>query len=333
VTSGLSACGSTTEHSAGDERLTTVTLALDYLANNAGFAGFYVAQQNGYYKSVGLDVKIQPYTDTTADVLVSAGQADFGTVDSPTLIMDRAAGQNLVAIMAMMQHAAFKVAVATKDTDKIHSPKDLQGKTFGGFGVPIEQGINNAMIKADGGATPDYRTVTLGPSVYDALTAGQVDWALIYDTDDIAWARLRGDDWKTLNPQQYGVPDYYEKMIFSTDDYLSSHQDVAKKFAKASAEGFDWAAHHPAEATSIQASLVKGDFDLPNQTETATLLARNYWLGSNGKVGHMDAALWNDTARFLFEQGLLKDAQGGALSEAPNTSTYFTNEYLPEGTS
>jgi ABC-type nitrate/sulfonate/bicarbonate transport system substrate-binding protein len=332
----LAGCGSSStsaSSNSGDEAgLTTVTLSLDYLANNAGFAGFYVAQEKGYFKAAGLNVKIQPYTDTTADVLVNAGKADFGTIDAPSLIMDRAAGQKLVSIMAIMEHAALRVAVGTKDTTQVNSPKDLNGKTFGQFGVPMEGAVNNAMIKADG-ATPSYKTVTLGPSVYDALTNGQVDWALIYDTDDIAWAALHGHPWKIISPQKYGVPDYYEKMIFSSDKYLAAHPDIAKKFVTASAEGFAWAAHNPVLGVTLQSKIVQGAFDLADQTATGKLLAAHYWLGANGTVGAMDAERWEATGQFLFKQGILKDSGGAALTSAPDTSDYFTNRYLPAGSS
>jgi ABC-type nitrate/sulfonate/bicarbonate transport system substrate-binding protein len=334
----LAACGSSSSTStasspsSGAPKLTTVTLSLDYIANNASFAGFYAAQEKGYFKDAGLEVKIQPYTDTTADVLVNAGKADFGTIDQPSLILDQAAGQKLISIMAIMQHSAARVAVATKDTDSIKSPKDLSGKTFGGFGVPMEKAINDAMIKYDGG-TPNYKTITLGVSVYDALTSGQVDWAIPYDTDDIAWAKLKNKAWKVFVPQDYGVPDYYEKMIFSSSSYLKEHPDIAKKFVAASEKGFTWAAKNAAESITIQSKLVKGSFEIGDQTATAKILASNYWLDSAGKVGPMEAARWTETAEFLFKQGFLKDADAKPLTSAPDTSASFTNDYLPTGTS
>ena len=56
--------------------------ALDWTPNT-NHTGIYVAQQKGWYKDEGLDVKILPYSDAnTPDTLVGTGQADFG-VTSP----------------------------------------------------------------------------------------------------------------------------------------------------------------------------------------------------------------------------------------------------------
>jgi ABC-type nitrate/sulfonate/bicarbonate transport system substrate-binding protein len=306
---------------------TSVTLALDYIANNASFAGFYVAQQMGYYSAAGLKVNIVPYTDTTADILVNAGKANFGTIDQASLILDRAAGQPLTSIMDIMQHDPQRLAVASKDSG-ISSPKALSDKTFGGFGIPMEKVMNDQTIKAAGG-TPSYKTITLGASVYDALTSGQVDWAIPYETDDILWAKMRGHPWQVFNPLDFGMPDQYAKLLFSSDSYLKSHGDIATKFVAATMKGFDWAQHQPGQAIQIQSKLVQGAFTIPEQTATAQDLATNYWLDPSGKIGPEVADRWTKYVDFMTKNGILKDGSGKTLTTTPDSSNWFTNQYLP----
>jgi NitT/TauT family transport system substrate-binding protein len=340
VTALVAACGSDNSSSSGTTAggasggaastsgsTESVTIALDYIANNASFDGFYAAIDKGYYTDAGLKVNIQPYADTTADILVNAGKADFGTIDQASLIMDRAAGQPLTSIMDIMQHDAQRLAVATKDTD-VKSPKDLADKTFGGFGIPMEQVMNDQTIKQDGG-TPNYKTITLGVSVYDALTSGQVDWAIPYETDDITWAQMRGKPWQVFNPQDYGVPDQYSKLIFSSDAYLKAHGDTAKKFVAATLKGFEWAQQNPAEAIQIQSKMVQGDFNIEEQTATAKDLAQNYWLDPSGKIGPEVASVWSNYVEFMTTAGVLKDGNGKTITSPPDSSTWFTNSYLP----
>jgi len=101
----VSACGSSSASGSGSG--TRVTIALDYIENNAGYAGIYVAQAKGYFKAANLDVTVLPYTQTYPDILVNAGQADFGTIDQPTLMMDRAAGERLTCPFTGCRDSAF----------------------------------------------------------------------------------------------------------------------------------------------------------------------------------------------------------------------------------
>ena len=39
---------------------------------------------------------------------------------------------------------------------------------------------------------------------------------------------------------------------------------------------------------------------------------------------------WQAIGGFLFEAGILRDADGDALTKKPDFSAWFTNEYLPE---
>jgi len=60
-----------------DDKLTKVTLMLDYTPNT-NHTGFYVAKNKGYYKEAGLDVDIIEPGDNATTSMVAAGKADFG---------------------------------------------------------------------------------------------------------------------------------------------------------------------------------------------------------------------------------------------------------------
>jgi ABC-type nitrate/sulfonate/bicarbonate transport system substrate-binding protein len=308
---------------------TKITVALDYIANNAGYDGFYVAVKKGYFAKQGLDVTFLPYANTSADVIVEAGKADFGTIDEPSLEIDDAAGQQLTSIMDIMQHDSSRLAVRP-DLTAVTSPKDLSGKTFGGFGGPMEAVYNDVSIENAGGK-PSYKTVTLGTDVYTALTQGQVDWAIPYATDDILWAQMRGHPFKVFNPQNYGVPDNYNKLIFSSAKYLKANPAIAKAFVAASQEGYTWAQKNPVQATVILNDSKVGTMNMPDQEGTAKDLAKNYWLDAKGVVGPETAAMWQKMADFMTKQKVLKDSSGKVLTTAPNTSSWWTNSYLPSG--
>lgn len=332
----LGACGSSAStSSAGTSAggssaapLQKVTVALDYVANNAGYDGLYAAQKLGYFEKEGLSVTFLPYANTSADVLVNAGKADFGTIDQPSLIIDDAADEKFVSIMDIMQHEASRLAV--RSSLHVTSPKQLTGKTFGGFGIPMEDVFNNATIKGAGGV-PSYKTVTLGTDVYTALTGGQVDWAIPYATDDILWAKLRGHPFTVFDPQDYGVPDDYGKLLFSSQSFLAGHAGLTRKFVAAAQKGYTWAAAHPAKATVLLDQSNVGTMNMTDQTATAKDLAQNYWLDSNGVVGPETASKWQVFTAFLTKAHVLKNKSGKVLTTPPSSNTWFTNQYLAKG--
>ncbi|MDQ3328309.1 MAG: ABC transporter substrate-binding protein, partial [Chloroflexota bacterium] len=127
----------------------SLTLALDWTPNT-NHTGIYVAQQKGWYEEAGVDLKILPYADgTTTDVLVSNGKADFGISSEESVVLARAAGQDVVSVAAVMQKNTS--ALVTLKSSGIDRPKALTGKRYAGFGAPFEEPVISTMIEHDGG--------------------------------------------------------------------------------------------------------------------------------------------------------------------------------------
>jgi hypothetical protein len=58
------------------------------------------------------------------------------------------------------------------------------------------------------------------------------------------------------------------------------------------------------------------------------MLSENYMLDDNGEFGRQTQEQWDALGAFLFEAGLLVDADGNALTQEPDWNQYFTNDYL-----
>ena len=326
----LAGCGSSKAASSG-KNTASVTVALDYYANVANYAGFYVAEKNGYYAAAGLKVNIEPYTTTAPETLVAAGTAEFGTDNQATVELSQAAAAPLTSVAALAQHIEDRLAVAIKDTNKIKTPADLCGDTYGGFGSPIEVVLNAEIIKDAGGGNCAYHYVTLGSQAYAELTSGQVDWSQPYVTDDAFWAQLAGDPWKLFDPTDYGFPDTYGSVLFANNGYLKNNPAVARKFVEATVQGYEWAAKHPDQAVALQAASGVGSMNIKNQDATAELLAKTFWLDPNGKVEPQTAARWSGLTQVLTQYKVLKTAGGKTIATTPSSSTWFTNAYLAGG--
>src|SRR6185436_8562327 len=126
--------------------------------------GFYVAQANGWYKDAGVDLQILPYASTTSEALIAAGQAECGVSFQDALTFAAASGAPIVSVMAILQHTAQEIAVLA--SSDIQRPRQLDGKTYAGFGNPNEVPTLQAVIKADGGKG-DFKSVTLETAAYE----------------------------------------------------------------------------------------------------------------------------------------------------------------------
>ncbi|GLQ57004.1 ABC transporter substrate-binding protein [Devosia nitrariae] len=306
---------------------TPVTMALDWTPNT-NHIGLFVAQAKGFYDEAGLEVEILPYTDTSAGTLVANHVADFGILGSIGLFTQRTAGADLVAVYALVQTETGRL-VFNADRQDIQSPKDLDGKTYAGFGSAWETALIGTIIRNDGGKG-DFETVTLGTSAYEALYNGAVDFTLEVYTWEGVKAERDGRAQRAIRYADFGVPDQHTNFIGTSEAYLAEHPDVARAFITATQQGYAYAVAHPDEATDILVdanddALLDRDFV---RASLQALIDGHYLKGEDGAVGAIDPAKMDAVGSFLFETGILKDGNGAEVTEEPDFSAYYTNAYL-----
>lgn len=306
----------------------TVTVALDWTPNT-NHVGLYVAREKGFYKDAGLDVNILPYSDTAAGVLVNNRLADFG-VAGVGFYSQRAAGADLKAVYGIVQHETGRL-VFSGDRHDIVSPKDLAGKTYGGFGSAWENALITNIIKNDGGEG-EVKTVTLGTSAYQALSTGAVDFTLEIVTWEGVQAQLLGEKLSAFKYSDYGVPDEQTTVLVSSEAYLKEHPDAARAFLKATLKGYAYAADHPDEAADI---LIAANPDAltnkPLVHASLDMLVKDHYLrGQDGVIGRIDPPKAIGIGTYLFNNHILKDQNGAVLAKAPDFTDYFSNDYLPK---
>lgn len=305
----------------------TVNMALDWTPNT-NHVGLYVAQEKGFFKDAGLTVNILPYTDTGAATLVSNGLADFG-IAGVGFYSQRAAGADVKAVYAVVQSDTGRLVTEANRTD-IKSPKDLDGKTYGGFGSAWENALVGSIIKNDGGKG-DFKTVTLGTSAYEAMGNKSVDFTLEILTWEGVQAELAGEKLQAFKYSDYGIPDQYTTLIVSSEKYLKANPDTAKAFLAAVQKGYAYAVDHPDEAAKIIIAAnpdVLTDPALVNAS-MKMLVDGHFLRSADGVIGTMDPAKSAGIGQYLFKSGLLVDENGKVLTTQPDFASYSTNDYLP----
>lgn len=327
ITLGVSGCAQSQPQApaaapqpAAPEKLQKVTVILDWVPNT-NHTGLYAALDKGYYKEQGLDVEIiQPTEGGSAD-LIAAGKGQFGISYQEQVTYARTADTPLPvkAIAAIIQHNTS--GFASPKEKNIASPKDFEGKTYGGWGSPMEQAMLKGLMEKTGGDFSKLKTVDIGAADFFSSVKGDVDFTWIYYGWDGIAAEIKNFPINFIKLQDV-VPelDFYTPVIIASEDTLKNDPELAKKFLKATAMGYQDSISKPEEAAQI---LVKYAPEVDKDLAVASqkYLASQY-VADAPRWGEMKLDIWKTYANWMFSNKL--------INKELNAEEAFTNEYLPQ---
>jgi ABC-type nitrate/sulfonate/bicarbonate transport system substrate-binding protein len=309
------------------QTITDVSIAL-YWTLNTNHIGLVVARDKGFYADAGLRVDLLPYSDTSSAALLAAGVADFAYLTSLGFLSARAAGADLTALWATMQHETGRLVYNTANT-AITRPADLSGKIYAGFGSAWEAALIGTMIRNDGG-DPVWDTVTLGTGAYEALATGAVDFTLEVATWEGVNGVLLGRQQSAFAYADYGIPDQQTGYIGARGDTLAKQPDMVGAFMRATQAGYAWAADNPQEAAALM--IAAGDF--PNtaliEGSMQAIADGGFLRDGDTPVGTIDPVRFAAMARFLFDSGVLKDATGAPRVWPGDVSGWYAQDWMAQ---
>ncbi len=337
----LAACTSPTPDtdSGGDfEPLTSVKLQLQWLPQ-AQFAGYYVAQDQGYFEEEGFtDVEIIPSGgDIVPQDALVAGDVDFAIAWVPRVLGTlEATGVELTDIAQVFQKSGT-LQVSWKG-DGIESVADFEGKRIGSWGFGNEWEIFAAMA-ADGLDSTSVSITTQDFSM-NALLDRDVDAAQAMTYNE--WAQIlevvNPDTGELYQPEDFDVVSYedtdgamYQDAIWADTVRLDSdpaYADAAVRFLKAITKGWIFARDNPEEAaTIVYDAAINAEAAFPvgpvHQLWMMNEVNKLIWAG--GDFGVIDQGLWDKTVA----GALAAVNQDGLnlITTEPADSAY-SNEYL-----
>ena len=167
-----------TEKSAAAADPVEIDLMLDWVPNT-NHTGLYVAQSEGFFEEAGLSVNIIQPGESTVEQVVGAGSADFGISYQEGVTLARTQAVPIVSVAAIIQHNTS--GFASRAEAGINSPKDFEGKTYGGWGSPVEQAMLTLLMQCDGGNVDNVNTLDSGYTDFLTITErGDIDFAWIF---------------------------------------------------------------------------------------------------------------------------------------------------------
>jgi ABC-type nitrate/sulfonate/bicarbonate transport system substrate-binding protein len=301
--------------------LEPVTLMLDWTPN-MNHAGIYLAKANGWYEDEGIDLTIIEPGQTGVDQVVASGEAEFGISVQENVIPARAQGIPIVSIAAVVQHNDS--SFMSLEEDGITQPKDLEGKTYAGFGGVLELALLEQLVSCDGGDPSTIEHVEVGNANYLALLEDdEADFVWIFEGWDGVRAReVEKKPIATLKFRDHFdcIPDWYTPVIITSESMIAENEETVRNFMAATARGYE-AAGEDAEASAD--ALLEG---APELDEPLVRAAAEYYVGKyvdDGRQwGLQDEAIWTEFVRFLLDAGLIE--------EQIDVAAAYTNDFIPE---
>ena len=305
-----------------------VRLALDWTPNT-DHTGFFVARHEGWYRDAGIDLQVLPYATAAPETLMAAHQAECGISFQDSLTFAVAKGANIASVAAILQKTASAIGVLA--SSPIQRPRDLDGKTYAGFGYPNEVPTLKAVIKADGGKG-DFKVATLDAAAYEALYNHRADFTIPFTAWEGVEAQERQIDLRYFQFSDYGFPEFYQVVLACDRQWLEKEPDAARRFVGATVRGLQFSADRPDEAAAMLVEENPGVFDANPKLPKASqqfLAQGGYLVDAAGHAGTQTLERWTAYSKFLFDQGLLTDVNDKRLASPPDYGRLFTDDYLP----
>ena len=224
--------------------LKKVTLQLEW-KHQFEFAGFYAALEKGYYKDIGLDVKINEFTEginITQEVL--DGNATFG-ISSSSLILEKLNKKPVVLIASYFKQNALALAVKPE----IKTPADLKNKRIMAVDWEMEHTSLGVMLKDYGIKKDDYSLVNHDFKV-EKFINDEVDAMSIFVTSQPFELDKSGIKYNILNPANFGVYSY-DVELFTSQDVINSDLQMVKDFVDATNKGWEYAFKNKEEIVDL----------------------------------------------------------------------------------
>jgi ABC-type nitrate/sulfonate/bicarbonate transport system substrate-binding protein len=299
-----------------------ITLVLDWTPNT-NHSGIYLAQQKGWYRKAGLDVKIiEPGQNSNVLQMLATGKADFAISTEEDLTPAVAQGLPVESVAAILQHNTSSL-VALRSSG-VHRPRDLAGRKYGGFGGQLEKALVQTMVRCDGGDASRVKYVQVGDADYRVgLTKHFYDFVWTFD----GWEGLQFQDIDHLKTVSFPfiryqrcIPDWYTPLIAARTSLITADPGTVSAFMHATRRGYQTAMAHPDQAVT---ALLKAAPDLdPTLVRLSARYLASRYADNPARWGRQDPAVWTRMTAFLHKAGMVDGHVD--LHKA------FTNRFLGE---
>ena len=214
-----------------------------------GYAGFFVAQSQGYFAAAGLDIKVVEFSvpGETLPPLI-AGHVDIALTTLYNLAVVTARGErSLEAVYLLDTSNGADAVVARPD---IATPADLKGKTVAVTVGEVNELLLLKALESAHLAQDAVHLVNLGADdAGAALLAGRVDAAVTWEP----WVSRASAAGAHVIFSSADVPNLILDAVAVTRSTLQARRAAIVRFLQALDRGIAYLRAHPVEARAIVA--------------------------------------------------------------------------------
>ena len=269
----------------------------------AQFAGYYVAEEMGFYREAGVKVRIEhPSATMPAMTRLRNNECQATTMQLCQALETVDGGIPLVNILqTSMNNAMVIVSARGKD------PLTQKGARVGIWSV----GFGQLALCMSNREHLDYEWVRFAQNV-NLFVAGALDATLAMSYNEYYQLMQAGVEMTEGNVYRFCDHGYnvQEDGVYMTRDYYNSHKEQARRFAQASRKGWEWAAQHPEETLDIVMRYVEKAHIATNRTMQRLMLQEVLRLQVDRESKKREFRLRPDmvqkASRLMKENGMLK---------------------------
>jgi len=213
-----------------------VTLQLRWMPQFQ-FAGYYMAQEKGFYSAEGIDVKIIPGNGNRTEVMeeVLSRRADFGIGNSGLALaaMERAP---VTVVADIFQRSAAILITRPGYENSIQS--------LGQKNLALRSLRDNpelyAIFDRNGIPAASLKNASSGSYALDDFISKKADGINGYLSNEPYFLKENGVPFSIIDPTTYGI-NFYGDAIFANSNFVKRNPELTKRFVRASLKGWAYA--------------------------------------------------------------------------------------------
>ena len=208
------------------------------------FAGFIVAKEKGYYKDIGLDVKLIEYDNTNTIKSLENGKVDF-VINNSIIVYNNQKINDLVLLATYFQRSPLVIITQPN----IKSINDIKNKKI----MISENNLENSSLSMmfEHFSINKKNTTFLKPSFnIEDFISKKVDGMTAFKSNEIFELDARNIKYNIIDPIEYGFSTNAIN-LFTSQKMLKENPKLVDRFLKANKKGWEYALEHIDEVTAL----------------------------------------------------------------------------------
>ncbi len=273
---------------------------------NASVAGDIYAEDKGYFRKAGLQVKIKeggPGKDAIKEI--ELGQTDFGVASADQVIRALEKGAEVVVLFQIFQINPLQW-IYRETLPEITALSQLKGKSIGITFGGNDETIMNTLLAKGGIPKNDVQIYSVRFDFTPFLTKKVQIWPVYRNSQGVILKdrlRAEGENVRFFNPADFGV-NFVANSVITSKKMIETDPDVVEKFQTALLAA--WRdAMAPANQESTLASIAARDKDNNAAITKLQLIATRELTGTHN-FGSIDKDAWIQTEQIMLQEQQIK---------------------------